>query len=345
MFFRKKCLGIDIGTTTVKVVVLSFGNKQPKLESYGILENYAHLERVNEAIQTSNFKLVEKTTAKYLGDLLKKSNIRTRDAIFSIPCFNTYTNILEFPPLSQKDLERAVYFQAKQYVPMSLSEVSIDWQIVYQDNTKTKVLLVAVPKEFVNRYLSIAKMTNIRIIKMELESLASARSLIGNERGVVSIVDVGGRSTTVSIFDNGVLQSMKTMDIAGGDLTQVISTGLNIIPVRAEEIKRLYGLKPPIGQEEVMKLMLPLLGVIEQEMQREFSFFSKKTNKNIEKIYLTGGIANLPGITGYVSNDFKVPVFEGNPFELGIIKFDKKLEPVIKEIGSSLSVACGLLMK
>lgn len=344
MFFKKKYLGIDIGTTTVKVVVLSFG-EQPKLESYGILENYAHLERVNEAIQTSSFKLVEKTTAKYLGDLLKKSNIKNREAIFSIPCFNTYTSILEIPPLSQKDLERAVYFQAKQYVPMALSEVSIDWQIVYKDNTKIKILLVAVPKELVNRYLTIAKLTNIRIAKMELESLASARSLISKERGVVGVVDIGGRSTSISVFENGVLQSLKTLDIAGGDLTQVISTGLNIIPVRAEEIKRLYGLKPPIGQEEVMKLMIPLLGVIEQEMQREFTFFSKRTNKNIEKIYLTGGIANLPGITEYFSNDFKVPVFEGNPFELGLIKFDKKLEPVVKEIGSSLSVACGLLMK
>lgn len=203
---------------------------------------------------------------------------------------------------------------------------------------------MAVPKEFVARYMSIAKMIKIKIVKMELESLASARALIGNEKGVVSIVDIGGRATTISIFENKVLQAMKTIDVAGGDLTQVIATGLNIIPVRAEEIKRLYGLKPPIGQEEVMKLMIPLLGVIEQEMQREYNFFFKKTNKNIEKIYLTGGIANLPGITESFSNDFKVPVLEGNPFELGLVKFDKKLEPVVKEIGASLSVACGLLM-
>lgn len=345
MFFKKKYLGIDIGTTTIKIVVLSFNKNQPKLESYGILENYAHLERINEAIQTSNFKVVEKTAAKYLGDLLKKSNIKNREAIVAIPCFNTYTNILDFPPLSLKDLERAVYFQAKQYIPMALSEVSIDWQIVYQDNSKIKVLLVAIPKEFINRYLNIARMIGIRIAKMELESLASAKSLIKNERGVVSIVDIGGRATTISIFENGILQATKTMDVAGGDLTQVIATGLNIIPARAEEIKRLYGLKPPIGQEEVMKLMIPLLGVIEQEMQREFNFFYKKTNKNIEKIYLTGGIANLPGITEYFSNDFKVPVFEGNPFELGTVKFDKKLTPAIKEIGASLSVACGLLIK
>jgi len=344
MFGKKKYLGIDIGTTTIKVVVLSFNKNQPKLESYGILENYAHLERINEAIQTSNFKIVEKTTARYLSDLLKKSNIKNREAIFAIPCFNTYTNVLEMPVLKPKDLERAIYFQAKQYIPMALSEVSIDWQIVYQDNTKIKVLLVAVPKEFVARYLTIAKMINIRIVKMELESLASARALIGEEKGVVSIVDIGGRASTISIFENKVLQAMKTIDVAGGDLTQVIATGLNIIPVRAEEIKRLYGLKPPIGQEEVMKLMIPLLGVIQQEMQREYNFFFKKTNKNIEKIYLTGGIANLPGITEYFSNDFKVPVLEGNPFELGLIKFDKKLEPAVKEIGASLSVACGLLM-
>jgi len=58
MFGKKKYLGIDIGTTTIKVVVLSFNKNQPKLESYGILENYAHLERINEAIQTSNFKIV-----------------------------------------------------------------------------------------------------------------------------------------------------------------------------------------------------------------------------------------------------------------------------------------------
>lgn len=126
MLFGKRYLGIDIGTTTIKAVVLSFSNNQPILESYGILENYAHLERINEAIQTSGFKVVEKNVAQYLSDLLKRSNIKIKDAIFSIPCFNAYVNILEMPILADKDLERAVYYQAKQYVPIALSEVSID---------------------------------------------------------------------------------------------------------------------------------------------------------------------------------------------------------------------------
>ncbi len=193
--------------------------------------------------------------------------------------------------------------------------------------------------------MSIAKMVNIKIIKMELETLASARALIGNERGVVSVVDIGGRASTIAIFENQILQSIRTIDMAGGDLTQVISTGLNIVPSRAEEIKRLYGFNPPLGQEEVAKLMTPLVGAIEQEIQRDFNYFSKRTDKSVEKIYLTGGVANLPGITNIFSNDFGIPVIEGNPFELNSIKYDKKLEPVVKEIGSSLSVACGLVMR
>ena len=205
--------------------------------------------------------------------------------------------------------------------------------------------MVAIPKDFINRYMTIAKMANIKINKMELETLASARALVSNEKGSVGVIDIGGRATTIAVFENKVLQSIRSIDIAGGDLTQVISTGLNIMPSRAEEIKRLYGFKPPTGQEEVAKLMMPLLGAIEQEAQREFNYYYKRTNKNIEKIYLTGGVANLPGITNIFSNDFKVPVFEGNPFELGAVKYDKKLDPVLKEIGASLSVACGLLMK
>jgi type IV pilus assembly protein PilM len=208
-----------------------------------------------------------------------------------------------------------------------------------------KVLLIAIPKDFINRYMTIAKMVNVKIVKMELETLASARALIGNERGVVSVVDIGGRATTIAIFENQVLQAIRSVDIAGGDLTQVISTGLNIVPSRAEEIKRLYGFNPPMGQEEVAKLMTPLVGAIEQEIQRDFNYFLKRTNKPVEKIYLTGGVANLPGITDIFSSDFKVPVIEGNPFELNAIKYDKKLEPVVKEIGSSLSVACGLVMR
>jgi len=124
--FSKIGLGIDIGTTSIKVVELVYKGGKAKLEGYGILENYAHLERVNEAIQTSNFKIVEKTTAGYLSNLLKKSKISSREANVSLPSFYTYMNLIELPILGKKEIEKAIYYQAKQYVPVSLNDIILD---------------------------------------------------------------------------------------------------------------------------------------------------------------------------------------------------------------------------
>ncbi len=316
-----------------------------KLEGYGILENYAHLERINEAIQTSNFKIVEKTTAQYLSNLLKKSKISSREANVSLPSFYTYMNLIELPILGKKDIEKAIYYQAKQYVPVSFSEIILDWQIVKQTDTRIYVLLSAVPKDIVERYTTIGRLAGVKIKTMELEIVSQVRSILKNEKGLVAVVDIGGRATSICIVDEGIPQIMRTIDTAGGDLTQVVATGLAIAPMRAEEIKRLYGLVPPMGQEDVGRIMMPLLGVIKQEVLREISNYNKKTNRIIEKIYLTGGIANLPGIVDDFMRDLRIQVIKGDPFALKTVDYDKKMEPVIREIGTSLSCACGLAMR
>jgi len=341
----KTSLGIDIGTTSIKVVELAHRGGVPRLESYGILENYAHLERINEAIQTSNFKIVEKTTAQYLANLLKQSKIKTRVANISLPSFYTYMNLIELPHLNPKELDKAVQYQARQYIPIPLQDVILDWQVVLQTPTRMHILLSAVPKDIVERYSTLAKLAGIKINMLEMEVISLIRALLKNEKGLVALVDIGGRATSICIVDNSIPQIMRTLDMAGGDLTQVIATGLGIAPLRAEEIKRLYGLVPPQGQEDVARLMVPLLDVIKQEVLREISNFYKKTNRQIEKIYLTGGIANLPGIIDDFIRDTRLPVIKGDPFLLGNVQYDKKLEPIVRELGTSLSGACGLALR
>ena len=343
--FSKVGLGIDIGTTSIKVVELVQTGGVAKLSGYGILENYAHLERINGAIQTSSFKIVEKNTAQYLTNLLKQSKIKSREANISVPPFYTYMNLIELPILNRKELEQAVHYQARQYVPISLNDVILDWQVVKQTDTRLYVLLSAVPKDIIATYTTIGRLANIKIKSIELEVVSQVRSLLKNERGLVALVDIGGRVTSIAIVDEGIPQLMRTIDTAGGDLTQVVATGLAISPIRAEEIKRLYGLASPRGQEDITRIMLPLLGVIKQEILREISNFNKKTNRIVEKMYLTGGIANLPGIIDDFMRDLRIQVIKGDPFSLNIVNYDKIIEPVIKEIGTSLSCACGLALR
>jgi len=343
--FSKVGLGIDIGTTSIKVVELVRSGDTAKLSGYGILENYAHLERINEAIQTSSFKIVEKNTAQYLSNLLKQSKIKSREANVSLPSFYTYMNLIELPILTRQELEKAVYYQARQYVPISLNDVILDWQIVKKTDTRIYILLTAVPKDIIEKYTIIGKLANVKIKSIELEIVSQVRSLLKNEKGLVAIVDIGGRATSIAIIDEGIPQLIRTIDTAGGDLTQVVATGLAISPIRAEEIKRLYGLASPRGQEDISRIMMPLLGVIKQEILREISNFNKKTNRIVEKIYLTGGIANLPGIIDDFMRDLRIQVIKGDPFALKIVNYDKMIEPVIREIGTSLSCACGLALR
>lgn len=344
-FLPKKFVGIDIGTTSIKVAELRYADGVFHLTGYGILTNYGHLERINDAIQTRTFKVMEENTAKLLDALLKHAKIDATNAVMSVPAFSAFTTTVDFPVMSRREIAQSVPYQARQFVPVPLNEVLIDWQIVEESVGKLVVLLVAIPNDIVGRYIKIAKLAHLKLSAMELEAISLARCLMSKDPTPSLLVDIGGRSTTFSITDKTTVRLTTSIDISGGDLSQVIATGLSIDPFRAEEIKKAYGLKPPPGQESVAHLMLPLIETIKSESYRVIENYARRTGVRVSQIVLTGGSANLPGLLEYWAKDSPYKVIKGDPFELGYIRYVSHLAPIIKEIGTSLTVACGLAMR
>ena len=126
---------------------------------------------------------------------------------------------------------------------MSLEEVAIDWMKVgmIEDErgfTKQQILLIAVSKEQINSYRNIFKLAGLQLKALEIENLALIRALISPGSPPTLIVDIGGRSTNIVIFDKNSLKHSAQTDFAGGFLTQAISKGLNISSRRAEELKK-----------------------------------------------------------------------------------------------------------
>jgi len=341
-FGPNRFLGVDIGTTAIKLSEIHFHNGVFHLAAYGILTNYGHLERVNDAIQTSSFKIVEDNTSKLLEMVIKKSKINVNNVVMSIPAFSSFTTAIDFPMIPAKEIAQAIPFQAKQYVPIPISEVVLDWQIIEEAPGRLQVLLIAVPKDIINRYVKLAKLARLNINAIELESISLARCLMSNDPTPTVIVDIGGRVTSFTIVDKTTVRLTTSIDSGGGDLTQVISSGLSIDPFRAEEIKKAYGLKPPPGQEVVANMMMPMLDVIRTEAERTMAIYTRKTGQAVSQMIVTGGSANMPGLIEYYAKDMKIKVIKGDPFELGYISYSAQLAPVIKDIGSSLAVACGL---
>ena len=348
-FGKKSYLGVDIGTASIKAVELVSEGGAAKLKNYGILENQGHLERINDAIQTSSLKMVDKETAELLKRIIDEIKPDTKDAAGSLPAFSVFTSLLEIPVMSKEETAQAMQYQAKTFVPLPLTDVTIDWIPVgeYEDEKGIKqqqVFLVAVPNNQIEKYRSIFKAAGLNLKFLEVETLSLARLLTTGDPTTSLIVDIGARSTAIAIASGGYLKHNGQTDFAGSALTQAITKGLGINIRRAEDIKRQKGLTGAGGDYQLSTLMAPYMDVILNEVRRVRDTYEKNYKDKIERIILSGGGANLLGAEKYVSKQMdNIPTVKANP--IGKLVHPPEIEPIAGTLGASLSVAIGLSMK
>lgn len=343
-------MGVDIGTASIKAVELEAPSAQgmPRFRNYGILESYSHLDRLNTAIQTSGLKMLENETAELLKNLLHHLNPKFKNVVASIPSFSAFTSLLEMPALSGRELEQVMRYQAQVVVPLPLSEVVIDWTPVgeYTDEKgvkKQQVFLVSVPKETVAKYQSVFHQAGLTLKALEIEGLSLARVLTRGDPTETAVVDIGARSTSILVAENGLLKYSAQTDFAGASLTQAVSSGLGVSVRRAEELKKQKGLLGQGGEYGLSTLMLPFLDVILSEVRRVKDNYEKSYRGKIERVMLSGGGANLLGVEKYAAMQLGLPVMKADPWKQ--VEFSPEIAPVLAEVGSSLAVAIGLGMR
>jgi len=348
IFPPKSFLGIDIGTTSIKLIELRKTKELPELLNYALLESYGHLERLNNAIQTSTLKIIDKQTTELLQILLKQSGVKSKNVVASIPSFSSFTALLELPVMSHKETTQAMQFQAKQYIPLPISQVTVDWVKVgeRQDakgNISQQILLISVPNEQIEKYRNIFKGAGLNLIALEVEGLSVARALTSDSDKSTLIIDIGARSTTISIAKKGFLRFSGQTDFAGGSLTQTVAASLNIQTRRAEELKKQRGLKGGGGEQELSTLALPILDVIIKEAKQVKDNYEGKYGDKVERVILAGGGANLIGITSYMQGELNLPTTKANPFSR--VKYGPEIESLLKGFESGFTVVVGLGMR
>ncbi len=344
-FFTSSYLGVDIGTTSIKIAEVGLSANRYRLKNYGLLESYGHLERLNDAIQTSSLKLFERETTELLKILLKKIKPHSNKVIASVPAFSSFVTLLDLPEMSTGETDKAMPYQARQFVPIPISEVAVDWikvgEITKENGEKIQqILLIAVPQDHILKYQSIFKSAGLDLAFLEIEGLALTRVLIASDPTPTLILDIGSRSTNILIADKGNLKMAAQTDFAGGTLTQTISSSLNIDVRRAEDLKKQKGLLGTGGEKELSTLMLPYLDAIIQEAGRTRTKYESSYGVKLERVILSGGTALLPGIVDYVGGQLGLPTVKANPFSR--IEYPENLALVVNELGPMLGVALGL---
>jgi type IV pilus assembly protein PilM len=222
---------------------------------------------------------------------------------------------------------------------------------------EVQVLLVAVPKDVINKYDRIIRLAGLKLEAIEAETFSLARSLVGNDKSPIVIVDTGDRSSNISIVDRGYIRITHNLEIGGKEITKSLSQRMNISYEEAEEIKKTISRNLFASQErefnpgaanqlsgfEIKETAHPVLEAISDEVKKIIDHYQIKYNRRIEKCILAGSGLVLTGLVDDFAAKLDLEIFLGNPFAR-IIYFPI-LEPVIREIGPSLAVAVGLAMR
>jgi len=348
----KRCLGIDVGTSSVKVVEISRLRERRRLENYGEITAKALYKEPFRTFDKSTLLLSNQNIARSIKAILTEAKMVSRQAIFSIPDFSSFFTNFDLPMMTKEELPQAVVYEAKRHVPMPLSEATLDWQIMNEQlpqktEARYNILLVAVPNEVINQYKDIARMSGLELFALEAEVFGLLRSLIKEQKEPVALVDIGAQTSTCSIIDNGMLRNSHSFDLSGNELTQIVSKSLDIDYQTAEGLKNKYGLlEHKIGLDQAKQtrdILLPLIDSILREIDKISKNFYKTHRKEVKKVILAGASSLLPGLKEYCQDYFKKEIEVADPFSN--IFCPPILEKELKTMGPSYAIAIGMALR
>lgn len=347
----KSHLGVDIGTSNVKIVQLRPHESKFVLETYGL---------VNVAYQLSNKDSGSaiQHTADVLKKLLEQSQVTTNKIVASLPNSVVFTSVIEIPKIPEEEIKAAVESEAKKYVPLPLEEVALSWITIQEKKKKInldtnlgsigenvaaekqmKILLTAVPTIVVDNYLKVFSLADLEPVALEIEAVALIRSLVGEDLDTLLVVDIGAKNTSINLVDNGYLKLSKNLGVGGDTITTSIAQSLNVSFVRAEQFKKDFGLSTQ-GQQ-LPEVMRPILDIIKSEAAQLISLYESRGDR-IDKVLLSGAGSKIPSLSKYFAS-FDKPIVLANPWAR--VLYPEKLSPVIQPLGLNLAVAAGLAMR
>ncbi len=349
-------LGIDIGTSAIKVVEIKKKGGKAVLETYGAiaLGSYADLD-----IGRVTYLTPEKTT-EALKELLKQSGVSTNYCSLSIPVQSSLIFTIELPAqFNPNDLNSIISTEARKYIPVPITEVSLDYFMLPRKELsfaeandpnmtqatveKIKVLVIATQNDAVNKYRSIVSETALDAKFFEIEIFSSIRSNFEHELSLILLMDFGASRTKISLVEFGTVEAYHTINRGGADISDSIAQSLSIPFLEAEKRKREFGLFGDPSEKSLADIIKLHTDYIFSETNSVLLGYEKKYNRTINKVILTGGGALLKGLKEVAQNNFQVEVEIGHPFSK--VEAPAFLDKVLEATGPEFAVSIGLALR
>jgi type IV pilus assembly protein PilM len=346
--FKKKSvavLGLDISSTSVKLLELSATGGRYRVESYAVapLPPNAVVEKnINEIDGVSDV----------VRRVVEQSKTKLKTAAVAVSGSAVITKVIEMDAsLSEDQMESQIALEADQYIPYPLDEVAIDFEVqnpVENNPDRVEVLLAACRRENVDLRVETLRQAGLvaKVVDVEAYAMERAFSLIKDnveqdDQATVAIVDIGATMTTLSVLSAGTTIYTREQLFGGKQLTEEIQRRYGLSAEEAMVAKKQGGL-PDDYEPEVLD---PFKETVVQQITRSLQFFFSSSQFNdVDHIVLAGGVASMPGLAALVQEKLGTPTSVANPFA-NMTVASRVNAAALSNDAPALMIACGLALR
>ena len=350
----KAAFGLDISDVSLKLIQFSGANRDILAYSDDVLPK--------DIVSADNIK-----DPKALAVVIKKAvshpkfgKVTTPYVVASIPETKCFVRVISMPAMSEQEAREAVPWEAEAYIPIPIGQVYLDWTIlpVPIKYNKMTVLITAAPKDYIDNFTKVLKQAGLAPLALEVESQATARSLVADSKETVLILDIDTARASFIIYDAGTLQFTSSIPIAGNVFTESIARSLGVSSEEAEKLKRENGLDESKDEGKVRKALISILSNLVTEIKNTIRFYEEHSpaEKKISRILLSGSSSKLKHLPSFLAEMIAAGTDEhplrsasGLKVELGDpwakILQKRQVAPISREDSLSYATAVGLALR
>ena len=309
-------IGLDIGSSSVKVCQLKESRRSYQLQCFGIIP------LPPEAIVDGSI-MNQSAVVDAVRELIASQKIKVKDVAVSVSGHSVILRKINLPVMTREELDESIQWEAEQYIPFDINDVNIDVSILndHNDQGQMDVLLVAAKKDMINDYINVVREAGLMAHVVDVDSFAVQNAFEINYNlpvgETVALINVGASVVNINVVHSGI--SAFTRDIAqgGNQYTDEIQKQLNVSYDEAEALKIGGGGNDvdSVVPQEVERVMQQVSETIANDVQRSLDFYAATSaDASITRIYLSGGCAKVPALSRAVEAKTGVPVESVDPF-------------------------------
>jgi type IV pilus assembly protein PilM len=342
MFGKKKStVGLDIGSSSIKVVEIARDRSGDHLINYGISEP------LSEAIVDGEI-MDRQMVHEAITNLMESRQIRNKSVATAVSGRAVIVKKILMDRLNEEDAKEAIQWEAEQHVPYDINDVSLDFQIINPnvDAKKMQVLLVAAKKDMVQNHAEIIREAGLTPTIIDVDSFAIQNAIEANYEFIpgetIALVNIGAEITNLNIIRDGVPHFTKDLSVGSNSFVEGIQRRHNVS--QPDALQALRGRSD--GGIDVTAIVQTACEDLSVQIDRAISFLKSAGDADrIDRILVSGGSARIMGLTDFLSGRHHVPVIVVNPVQR--LSFDPGLfgGDMPEAITPMLTVAIGLALR